>query len=165
MIEDKEVQMSASPLNRHDRLSGVIGLLIGLVFCIGSVSLGLGEVHQPGPGFLPFLVGVALVCLSAIIFVPTLRKEKSVHRQEIGRGLRKYRKGGLIVLALVFYNFCIGFLGFSLTTFLFVVFLIKIVEAQGWTRTLVTALCSAAGFYFVFQSWLMLDLPTGPWGF
>jgi cell division protein FtsW (lipid II flippase) len=80
-------------------------------------------------------------------------------------GMGKYRKGGLILLDLIFYNLALGFLGFTVTTFLFVVFLMKIVETQRWARTLVTALCSAVGFYFVFQSWLMVDLPTGPWRF
>ena len=153
------------PMNRHDKWSGAIGILIGLAFCIASVSLGLGEVHQPGPGFLPFLVGAILLLLSVIIFVPALRKKKMTNEEKSARGMGKYRKGGLILLALVFYNLTLGFLGFSVMTFFFVVFLMKIVEAQRWPRTIVTALCSAAGFYFVFQSWLMLDLPRGPWGF
>ena len=113
-------------------------------------------------GILP---GVALLILSAIILIPALRREKIANEETIVHGLGKYRKGGLILLALVFYNLALSFLGFSVTTFLFVVFLMKIVEAQVWTRTIVTALCSTVGFYFVFLSWLMLDLPTGPWGF
>jgi len=152
-------------MNQHDKWSGAIGMLVGLAFCIASVSLGLGEVHQPGPGFLPFLVGAVLLFLSAIIFFLALRKEKMTNEETIARGMGKYQKGGLILLALVFYNLALSFLGFSLTTFLFVAFLMKIVETQRWTRTIVTALCSAVGFYFVFRSWLMLDLPTGPWGF
>jgi putative tricarboxylic transport membrane protein len=152
-------------MNQHDRWSGTIGILIGLAFCIASVSLGLGEVHQPGPGFLPFAVGVALICLSAIIVLPALRKGTMANRECITGGMGKYRKGALILLDLIFYNVALGFLGVTVTTFLFVVLLMKIVEAQRWTRTIVTALCSAVGFYLVFQSWLMLDLPTGPWRF
>ncbi len=153
------------PVNRYDKWSGAIGILIGLAFCIASVILGLGEVHQPGPGFLPFLVGAVLIFLSAVIFVPALRKRKMTSEEKTARGMGKYRKGGLILLALVLYNLALSFVGFTLTTFLFVVFMMKIVEAQRWTRIIVTALCSAVGFYFVFQSWLMLDLPVGPWGF
>ena len=152
-------------MNQHDKWSGAIGILIGLAFCIGSVNLGLGKMREPGPGFLPFIVGAILIFLSAIIFLPALRKMKMTTGETITRGIGKYRKGGLIFLALVLYNLTLSFLGFSVTTFLFVVFLMKIVEAQRWTSTIVTALCSAVAFYFVFQSWLMLDLPTGPWGF
>jgi putative tricarboxylic transport membrane protein len=152
-------------MNRHDKWSGAIGMVIGLAFCIASASLGLGEVHQPGPGFLPFVVGGALIFLSAIIFLPALRKGKRINGERMTGGMGKYRKGGLILLDLIFYNLALGFLGFTVTTFLFVVFLMKIVETQRWARTLVTALCSAVGFYFVFQSWLMVDLPTGPWRF
>lgn len=153
------------PMNQHDKWSGAIGILIGLAFCIASVSLGLGEVHQPGPGFLPFLVGAILLFLSTVIFVPTLSKRRKPYEEKTTRRTGKYRKGGLILLALVLYNLAVSFAGFALTTFLFVVFLMRIVEAQRWPRTIATALCSAAGFYFVFQSWLMLDLPRGPWGF
>jgi hypothetical protein len=94
-----------------------------------------------------------------------MRKREGTSDERSGRGMGKYRKGGLILLALVLYNLTVSFVGFTLTTFLFVVFLMKIVEAQRWARTIVTALCSAVGFYFVFQWWLMLDLPAGPWGF
>lgn len=151
------------PMNRHDKWSGAIGILIGLFFCISSIGHGLGQMHQPGPGFLPFLVGAVLVFLSAIIFLPSFTKGTNV--EKITGGLNKYRKGGLILLALVFYNMAISYIGFSLTTFLFIVFLMKVVETQKWTSTILTALCSAVGFYVVFQSWLMLDLPLGPWGF
>jgi putative tricarboxylic transport membrane protein len=152
-------------MNRHDKLSGAIGVLIGLGFCIASSSLGLGEVHHPGPGFLPFLVGAALILLSAVILLPALRKKKGSNEEGTTRGMGKYRKGGLILLALIFYNAALGVLGLGATTFLFVVFLMKGVEAQRWPRTIVTALCSAVGFYLIFQSWLRLDFPTGPWRF
>lgn len=152
-------------MNQHDTWSGAIGIVVGLAFCIASVSLGLGELHQPGPGFLPFLVGAALLFLSSIISLQALRRKRVASGGTISCGIGKYRKSGLILLALVLYNLVLSFLGFSVTTFLFVVFLMKVVETQRWTRTIVTALCSAVGFYFVFQSWLMLDLPTGPWGF
>jgi len=151
-------------MNPHDKLSGVIGILIGLAFCLASVSLGLGEVHQPGPGFLPFLVGAILLVLSALILISALRRGRP-EKAKPAAGMGKYRKGGLILLGLIFYNLALSSVGFTLTTFLFVVFLMKIVETQRWARTIVTALCSAVGFYLVFQSWLMLDLPMGPWGF
>ena len=152
-------------MNRHDQWSGAIGILIGLAFCIASASLGLGTLHQPGPGFLPFLVGSALLFLSAIILVPALRKKEEAKGERMAGGMGKYRKGGLILLALMFYKVALSFLGFTVTTFLFVAFLMKMVETQRWPRTLITALCSAVGFYVVFQSWLRLDLPVGPWRF
>ncbi len=151
-------------MNPHDKLSGMIGILIGLAFCMASVSLGLGEVHQPGAGFLPFLVGAILLVLSALILIQALRRGRP-EKVKPAAGMGKYWKGGLILLGLIFYTLALSFVGFTLTTFLFVVFLMKIVETQRWTRTIVTAFCSAVGFYLVFQSWLMLDLPMGPWGF
>ncbi len=152
-------------MNQHDKWSGGIGMVIGLAFCIASVRLGVGELHQPGPGFLPFLVGAVLLFLSSTISLQALRRKSAAHGGTLSRGRGRYRKGGLILLALVLYNFVVSFLGFFVTTFLFVVFLMKVVETQWWTRTIVTALCSAVGFHFVFQFWLMLDLPRGPWGF
>ena len=152
-------------MSQHDKWSGAIGILIGLAFCIASISLGLGEMHQPGPGFLPFIMGAVLLFLSSVIFLSALWKKKVTNEEPIAREMGKYRKGVLILLALVFYNIALSFLGFSVTSFLFVFFLMKIVEAQRWTVTTVMALCSAVGFDLVFRLWLMLDLPTGPWGF
>ena len=152
-------------MSQHDKWSGAIGILVGVAFCIASINLGLEEVHHPGPGFLPFIIGAVLICLSSIMLFSALWKKKVTRGERIPQEMRKYQKGGLILLDLVFYNIALSFLGFSVTTFLFVFFLMKMVEAQRWTVTTVMALCSAVGFDLVFRLWLKIDLPTGPWGF
>lgn len=151
-------------MKQYDKLSGILGIVIGIVFCIGSYSLGLGRQSEPGPGFLPFLVGALIVFLSTFILINALR-EKS---QKSGNGIKdikKFRKVGLILLTLTLYNILLSYIGFAVTTFFFVIFLMKIVENQHWVRTLVTAFLVSVGFYGAFQFWLQLDFPLGPWGF
>jgi hypothetical protein len=151
-------------MNRFDKWSGAFGVLIGLGFCISSTHLGLGQMSEPGPGFLPFLVGGILFLLSATLFIRGLGKGSDGTGKRMGRA-KRFQKVFYILLALIFYNVGLSFIGFSLTTFFFVVSMMRLVEAQGWRKTLVTALLVSVGFFGVFQSWLQLDIPVGPWGF
>ena len=151
-------------MNRFDKWSGAFGVLIGLIFCISSTYLGLGQVNEPGPGFLPFLVGGILLLLSATLFIRGIGKRSDGPGKRMG-GAKRFRKVFYILLTLIFYNVALTFIGFSLTTFLFVISMMRLVEVQGWRKTLMAALLISIGFFGVFQSWLKLDIPVGPWGF
>lgn len=52
-------------------------------------------------------------------------------------------------------------LGFLIITFLFVWFLLKVVERRGWAFSLAVALLVAGASYAVFDLWLKAQLPAG----
>jgi hypothetical protein len=52
-------------------------------------------------------------------------------------------------------------LGFLFTTFLFVWFLLKIVERRGWGFSVGVAALVAGASYAVFDLWLKAQLPAG----
>ncbi|MCG6538078.1 MAG: tripartite tricarboxylate transporter TctB family protein, partial [Syntrophales bacterium LBB04] len=55
--------------NRSDMLGGLLLFLVGTGAVIGAVHLKVGLPTEPQPGFFPFVGGVVLVILSAIIFL------------------------------------------------------------------------------------------------
>ena len=61
-------------MNQYDRMSSGFWLLFSGYICVESFRLPLGSFRDPGPGFLPLLVGIllALVLTSAC----TLRASK-----------------------------------------------------------------------------------------
>jgi hypothetical protein len=56
-------------------------------------------------------------------------------------------------------------LGFTLTTFLLMGFLFRIVGARGWGATILGAGISSFLAYLLFQTFLQSQLPTGFIGF
>jgi len=60
-------------MDKADRASGLFWLVFSLFVSYQSYKLGLGILHQPGPGFLFFWTGVVTAILSLIIIVMSLR--------------------------------------------------------------------------------------------
>lgn len=69
-----------------------------------------------------------------------------------------------VVLTLVFifvYGLLLEPLGFLLTTFLMMGFLLRLIEPQRWRTVIAGAVLSALGSYLIFQVWLEVELPKG----
>jgi putative tricarboxylic transport membrane protein len=143
---------------KADRWIGLLLALFSTYVCIESVRLGLGTFHQPGPGFLPFSAAATLGVLS-LALIPRAhfgRTEKREAWQNTGRIL-------LVFLALLGFTVLVERLGFLLTAFLLVWFLLKVVERRGWVFSVGVAVVVTAASYAVFDVWLRAQLPAGLW--
>jgi putative tricarboxylic transport membrane protein len=93
-------------------------------------------------------------------------------RKETGKDLRSPfpAKRALIAITgvlggLAVYILLIEVLGYLVDTFLFVMFLMGIVEREKWPRTVMVAVCTTAGLYLVFKTLLGITLPSNMFGF
>ena len=122
----------------------------------------MGSVTEPGSGFIFFWSGLILVILSLTALAESLRSvEDSV--QEIGE--MNWAKIALVLLSLLLYAFFLERLGFVLTTFVLLSFLLGLIEGANWTRSLGVASAAAFGSFAVFELWLKIRLPKGIFGF
>jgi hypothetical protein len=67
----------------------------------------------------------------------------------------------MVCVSLFVYTSAVNRLGFFLTTFLFVVFVLWLVESKKGWRTLLEAMLITVGNYLLFVKWLGLGLPAG----
>jgi len=70
----------------------------------------------------------------------------------------------LFLIALVVYTAVLEFFGFLLTTFLFLIFLLKAIESQRWRIALMISLLAATGSFVLFEVLLKVQLPYGIFG-
>ena len=148
---------------RKDLFSSLFFILLSLYICCESLGLGFGSFAKPGPGFLPFLLGLTFGLLSVSVFVGTL----------VAGGLRERASNEVITWfpLLLTFGSLVGFtlllktLGIGLTTLLFLGFLLRTVGKKSWTVTVLLSLCVTSGTYIVFQLLLKSQLPLGPLGF
>jgi len=68
-------------------------------------------------------------------------------------------------LSLVLYAFFLEKLGFVLTTFFLLSFLLSCIEDTNWIRSLGVASAAALACYAIFELWLKIRLPKGLFGF
>ncbi len=161
-------------MNRTERISAAAVVVFGiLVAAYSRHYLKLGFLISPDAGFLPFAVGVALAGLGALWFAASFRSEAVPESGKEGGGageadpadapvpaLSRLLPGILLVIA---YAWLFERAGYLVSTVLFMVGWQKFVEREGWLKTSVIALLSAAAMYALFVHFLKVDLPTGTW--
>ena len=134
----------------------------GLLACYGATRLGLGSVTEPGAGFIFFWLGVVLVILSLVVLIDSIRSSEAAAR-DIGE--MNWIKITLVLVSLVLYAFFLEKLGFILTTFFLLSFLLSCIEDTNWIRSVGVAGAAALTCFALFELWLKIRLPKGLFGF
>lgn len=144
---------------RGNQIAAICFIFLGIFIIWESRILKYYTSLGPGAGFLPFWVGVALAFLSCVWLAQVSFKP--------GGGLSEdflpNRAGGiqvlLILTALVLCVVFLSLMGFSLTMFGFLLFLLLILGRQNLLLTIVIALAGSLGVHYVFEYWLGVSLP------
>ena len=100
--------------------------------------------------------------LSLILIADSVRSSEDTVR-EIPR--INWPKIALVLFSLLLYAFFLERLGFVLTTFVLMSFLLGCIEGTGWLRSLGVASAAALTSYAMFELWLKIRLPRGIFGF
>jgi putative tricarboxylic transport membrane protein len=135
---------------------------VGLLACYGASRLGIGSVAEPGAGFIFFWSGLVLMILSLIVLTDSVRSSEDTVRR-ISK--MNWPKITLVLFSLLLYAFFLERLGFVLTTFVLMSFLLGCIEGTGWFRSLGVASAAALTSYAMFELWLKIRLPKGIFGF
>ena len=144
--------------NLEDRVVSTVFLIFSCLIMIESVKLRLDDVRDPGPGFVPFFLGLTLAVLSIIAFIfPDKQKKMAAFWSD-------WRKGRVIIVifaGLVVYLSLIRVLGFYIDTFLLMTFLLKAFGEKGIKRPLLISLLTVGVTYLLFHKLLFIPFPQG----
>jgi hypothetical protein len=137
-------------------VAAVLGL-VGAFFALASLRLPFGDFNLPGPGFLPFALGLVLIALSVVIFVAAFHEPAKAPRIELGHAPVLIALAGLIATAFFFERLG-AFLSLGGFTALMLVFVARV-------RLIPAVLSSIVGMlavWYVFKVLLGVQLPVGP---
>ena len=67
----------------------------------------------------------------------------------------------MTVGALLAYAVLMNYLGFMISTFIFLAFLLRAIEPQRWSVALLGSLAASVAFYCLFEMGLKAQLPRG----
>ncbi len=147
-------------MKKIDLMSGIILMILSLVMLIEAGKLDIGSLNTPKEGLLPFILAILLFILSSVLVGRSLRaKNESASSEKEPGGWNLKRIGSIVsLLGLAFF---FERLGYVISTFAFLVFLLGVIERQKWwlvfTVALLTTLCS----YLMLGSLLDSPLPKG----
>jgi putative tricarboxylic transport membrane protein len=139
-------------------------LLLGGVVVFGSYRLGIGRLLEPGPGLMPFILGMAMAVLALFKLAGQMRAANEESRQAEKTSVAGLRKGigaiAVISAALFAYALLIEPLGYLITTFAVMAFLLKAAGPTRWGRVFVYSGIITLVSYFGF-GYLGTRFPPG----
>lgn len=136
-------------------------ITLGVIFSIGAMGYGLGVSIS---GFFPFILGIIFISLSSFALILNIKKRKDEMIERFFPEKDSLRKLLLSLFALFFYAIALDYLGFLLTTFLFLIIELKFIESQKWKTIITAALLTTASSYILFDLLLKGQLPKGVLG-
>jgi hypothetical protein len=148
-------------MKSYDFYSGLFLMALSVATCLKAYRLGLGNIDDPGPGLIPFGVGVLLGSMSIGLSIRSLFQAIKGHpERNIFKGIA--RKGVLLALSVILgCAITFNYLGLIICTFLMMVILLGAVSQYKWWLILILSLFIVLCTYLLFVVGLGLPLPRG----
>lgn len=158
-----------------DTIAALCVALLGATAIALSRQLPYEAEYGPGPGFLPFWLGVTLVVLSVFLLrearaARTIEDTSPDTEGDTQSGFARFAPGALTPW-LVFFVSTVAVsvffeqLGFGLSVGLFMFVTMRWVAGRSWLSTIIFALVTPIVLYLGFVRILMVPLPLQPAGF
>ncbi|MCF0237600.1 MAG: tripartite tricarboxylate transporter TctB family protein, partial [Sphaerochaetaceae bacterium] len=123
-------------MKKISTIIAVIMIVLSLFIIITARSYPESSNGVPGPGFFPTILGVLVIILSFSLLL-TQRKEEDVPVKLFTKEqLPIYLSMGLIII----YLFAMKYLGFIITTPLFLIAIMKLFKVKKWWAIIITAI-------------------------
>lgn len=154
--------------SQKDFVSGLMFMAVGGAFAWGAVDYEIGEAARMGPGYFPFMLGLILVALGALVTFNSL-KPGPPGGDKIGAVA--WRPLVFILGAnLLFGALLVGIPSLGIPQFGLIVAIFGLVIMAGYARegcklkeSLILSVILSIGSYVAFVKLLSLQFPVLPW--
>ena len=149
---------------RGPRLAGFVLLAGSVAILIGVTAIpGRGGYGTSGPRFVPLIVAIGLIVLSAAFLLRTWLWPdiELAERSAEEDAATHWATPGLIMVALVVYAFALEPVGYPVATALVFVALARILGSRALVRDVVAGLVLGFGLFTAFTQYLGVSLPAG----
>lgn len=148
-------------MKKYDMIPIIFWIGLSIFMMVLSIRLGLGKFHNPGPGLMPFILGILLLIISFYLLIISLFKIGG--KKEISKGEPSqidFVKIGLVLFSLFVYALLLEKVGYLITTFLLLIILFRSAGFKRWRSVLIASALAVFLTYFVFTSF-GLRFPEG----
>jgi hypothetical protein len=145
--------------SQRDFWSGLMFLVLGIVFALGSTRYAMGSPARPGPGYFPLLLSLLMAMLGAIVLFKSL-----VIEAEDGDpiGPIAWRPLLAIVASIGAFALLIDRLGMVVSIPLLVLLASLAGDELRWRAMLVSAAVLTAASWLIFVRGLQVAIPVWP---
>lgn len=151
-------------MKKSDLLAGLLLAGLGVFVIHQAVHLDYVNEYGPGPGFLPFWLGVGLLALASLLILASVFR----HSGDREVASETWRPAGRVLVTWAGLAAAIALLdrlGFILSFAIFTFVLVLVMDRRSPLTAAAVAVGIGWGFYLIFAVALRVRLPVGPWGF
>lgn len=145
--------------SQRDFWSGLMFLVVGVVFAWGATDYSFGTSARPGPGYFPFGLGILLALLGGLMLFKALTLE-SEGGDPIGQ--IAWRPLLVIVVAIAVFGVALPRLGLACTLPILIALSAMASSEFRWRDILISSLVLTVGSWALFIWGLKLTIPLWP---
>ena len=148
---------------RNEKITAVALFGFSLFYFLSSWRMKMGTLRNPGPGFIPLIVGSLLLLCAAVYLIRVLRPIPAGGREEKAspRGEKNYPAILGILGCTLAYPFLLGYANFIASTFAVAYAMLVLLKPSRRLSSFFLALGMAVGSFLIFSFLLGVALPSG----
>ena len=145
--------------SQRDFVSGLMFVVIGVVFAIGATNYPMGSSARPGAGYFPLILSVLMAILGAVVLFKSLTIET-----EGGDpiGAIAWKPLVVIVASIAVFGLALPVLGMFLTIPLLIIMVSFAGDEFHWIGVLLNCVILTLGSWVIFIWGLHLTIPLKP---
>lgn len=146
--------------SQRDFWSGLMFVVVGVVFAVGATNYSMGTSARPGPGYFPLILSILMALLGAFVLFKSLTIEV-----EGGDpiGAIAWRPLLVIVASIAVFGAALPRLGLVITVPILILMTSLAGDEFKWKGVLATAVVLTVGSWAIFVLGLKLVIPMWPW--
>lgn len=146
-------------MKKRDLILGFILLALAIATLVETSKLPIGSLSSPHVGFFPLITAILLGILSLVLLGQAIRG-KDIKKIPLWVSSGGWKPLSLTVGFLFLFNIFFERLGYLISTFLFIAFLVGI-SGKKWWVVIIYAFFAALASYLIFGLLLKAQLPGG----
>jgi putative tricarboxylic transport membrane protein len=150
-------------LIRAEKVTSLLLILFALFIGFESRKYPVGAIDNPGPGFLPLLLGVAMAVMAVALAVTVWKNGNDEIRRPFWPEREGVSKVALTFVVILLFTALLEITGYMVNIFSLFLVLLRPIGRQKWIWSISIALGATLVCYLLFDKWLMIPLPRGIW--
>lgn len=145
--------------SQRDFFSGLMFLVVGVVFAVGATNYNMGSSARPGPGYFPLILSMILALLGAVVLFKSLTIETDGGDPI---GAIAWRPLLVIVFAIAVFGAALPRLGLVVTVPLLIIIVSFAGNEFRWPGVIANSIVLTVFAWLVFVYGLKLTIPMWP---
>jgi putative tricarboxylic transport membrane protein len=152
-----------APNIKHERIAATLLLVFSVLYTCGSLRLKLGQISNPGSGFVPLIVGLLLIGLTGAYVTRafTMRDKGEKREDDTSRSWSGHGVTLCIAALVIVYPFLLRYLDFLISTFVTVWLILILLKYKRIYISGAIAIVITVALFMLFSRALNVVLPSG----